>query len=392
MFETTNLEAIIIAMHLALVILFLIFVRYSTREKRVEEPREIEEKIPLATESTEEEPIAPAAEETVPPPVGESEILEEPPLETEPPPEPAPPSVSLEEGLKKTREGFFGRIGAILSRKKTIERETIAEIEELLFTADIGVQTADKLLSFIKEALDRDKLNDPAELQKALKEHIRKILSVPAPPLEFDSKKPFTIMIVGVNGVGKTTTIGKLAEKFRKEGKSSLLAAGDTFRAAAVEQLEIWANRSQAGFVKGKPNADPSAVIFDGIKTAKQMNIDIVLADTAGRLHTKIPLMEELKKIKRVMSKAREGAPDEIWLVLDATTGQNAIAQAQQFKEALGEITGIIITKLDGTAKGGVIVGISEQFKIPVRYIGIGEKTEDLRPFDPQTFADALFD
>ncbi len=294
--------------------------------------------------------------------------------------------------LSKTRESITGRLDKIFFGKKEITEELLDEIEEILFTSDIGVETAQELIDTIREKVSRKELKDPEKLKKALKEEILNFLKTPEEKkLVYPEGEPLVIMMVGVNGVGKTTTIGKLAYQMNKEGKKVLLVAADTFRAAAAEQLSIWAERAGAELVKREEGTDPSAVVFDSLDIAKKKGHDVVIIDTAGRLHTKKNLMEELKKIKRVCAKKISNAPHEIWLVLDATTGQNAISQAQMFHEALG-LTGIILTKLDGTAKGGVIVGISHQLKIPILFVGIGEAIDDLKPFEPEWFVKALFD
>ena len=258
----------------------------------------------------------------------------------------------------------------------------VDEIEKVLLTADIGVKTSQKLLEEIRSSLSRSELKDPDAVWAFLRQRSTEMLSLPAPDVDFGSAKPFVLLVIGVNGSGKTTTIGKLAARLAGDGKKVLMAAGDTFRAAAAEQLEVWAGRTGAAIVRGKEGADPSSVIFDGIKRAATEGFDVAIADTAGRLHTKTDLMQELQKVRRVVGKAAPGAPHETWLVIDSTSGQNAIAQAQIFTEAMA-VSGIVLTKLDGTAKGGVILGIADQLKIPVRYVGIGEKVEDLRPFDP---------
>lgn len=263
------------------------------------------------------------------------------------------------------------------------------ELEEILVTADIGVRTTEKLLADMRASIGRKEMDDPGAVRERLKAAISSLVQVPA-PAESPHESPRVIMVIGVNGVGKTTTIGKLAARFTSEGKKVVLAAGDTFRAAAAEQLEIWAERSGSRIVRGAENGDPASVIFEAVQAAKREGADICLADTAGRLHTKVNLMEELKKVHRVMGKAHPGAPHEVLLVLDATTGQNAITQAKQFKEAV-DVTSLALTKLDGTAKGGVVVAICEELRIPVRYIGIGEAAEDLRDFDAAAFVDALF-
>ncbi|MGM0597481.1 MAG: signal recognition particle-docking protein FtsY [Myxococcota bacterium] len=299
---------------------------------------------------------------------------------------------TLKEGLKKTRKGFISRIGKLFSFKKEIDEDILEELEEVLFTSDIGPQTANKLMDIIKDKLSRKELGSNKAIWQTLREVSLDILDIENKPFAYPEDGPFVILVVGVNGVGKTTTIGKMALRLKNEGKSVLLAAGDTFRAAAIEQLEVWArDRVQCEFVRGKEKADPSSVIFDAIKKAKKENIDVVIADTAGRLHTKVNLMEELKKIRRTCNKASEGAPHETFLVLDATNGQNALHQADIFKKAM-DFSGIIITKMDGTAKGGVILGICDKMKVPVKYIGIGEQVEDLRVFDAEDFVVALYD
>lgn len=299
----------------------------------------------------------------------------------------------LNDGLAKTRStGFVSRLGKLFARKK-IDEALLDELEEVLFTADIGPKTADRLLSAIKEGLSKTDLEDPKVVWQMLREESIDILDINASELSFEKpneEDPFVLLVLGVNGAGKTTTIGKLAAKLKAEGKKVLLAAGDTFRAAAVDQLEVWAERSDATIVKGNDGQDPSSVIFDAIRKGKEGGYDVVIADTAGRLHTKVELMDELKKVGRVCEKALPGSPHETWLVLDSTTGQNAIAQAIHFKEAMN-VTGIVLTKLDGTAKGGVVLGISEEMKVPIRYIGIGEKIDDLRPFSPDAFVSALY-
>ena len=278
----------------------------------------------------------------------------------------------------------------------------LAELEEILFSADVGVHTATHLLESVRERLARRELTDPSKVKAALREEIERILSLgtggPAseaghgglPDLPPGAAPPQVVMVVGVNGTGKTTTVGKLAARLGQAGKSVLLGAGDTFRAAAGEQLDVWADRAHVPIVRGKDGSDPGAVLFDAVARAKVEQIGAVLCDTAGRLHTKAGLMDELKRIERTLEKAHGGAPHEVLLVVDATTGQNAIAQARQFNDALG-VTGIVLTKLDGTAKGGVIIGICDELKIPIRYVGIGEKISDLKPFDPHEFVEALF-
>jgi fused signal recognition particle receptor len=298
---------------------------------------------------------------------------------------------ALSPGLAKTRAGWVARLGQLFSGKREIDPALVDELEKVLLTADIGVRTSQKLLGDLRKSLDRKELGEPSAVWEFLRQRCREVLSVGAPPVDFSTHNPFVLLIIGVNGSGKTTTIGKLAAQLRAEGRTVLLAAGDTFRAAATEQLEVWGARVDVPVVRGKEGADPSSVIFDAIRRAKAEGIQVVIADTAGRLHTKTDLMQELQKVRRVVGRAEEGAPHETWLVIDATSGQNAIAQAQIFTQAMS-VSGIVLTKLDGTAKGGVILGIADQLGIPVRYIGVGERVEDLREFDPDEFVEALFE
>jgi fused signal recognition particle receptor len=298
---------------------------------------------------------------------------------------------SLRKGLAKARSeaGFLGRLAHLFAGKKDIDPTIADQVEEILLTSDVGVATTQAILTRLRDALGKNELSSSQAVWNSLRAEATRILSLGGGRLKL-SAKPTVVFVVGVNGVGKTTSIGKLATKLKSEGKSVVLAAGDTFRAAAVAQLEIWGKRVGCDVVKGKEGADPGAVIFDAIQKAKQENIDVVLADTAGRLQTKVPLMDELKKVARTMQKALEGAPHETLLVLDATIGQNATSQAKMFQEAI-PLTGIVLTKLDGTAKGGVILGISDELKIPVRYVGLGERAEDLREFIVDDFVEALF-
>jgi fused signal recognition particle receptor len=332
-------------------------------------------------------------EQELPRPAEKAPPPARPPVEEIAPP-PAPPPVkgaALRAGLAKTRSGFIAKIGALLAGKKEIDAATFDQLEEVLLTADIGVKTSQKLFDAVKKDLTRDELADPEHIWAHIRAQSEKILAVGAPPLDLDRARPVVILMIGVNGVGKTTTLGKLAAKYARAGKKVLMAAGDTFRAAATEQLEIWGQRTGSPVVKGKEGGDPSSVIFEAVKRAQAEGFDVVLADTAGRLHTKTNLMDELAKVRRVVQKAMEGAPHETFLVVDATTGQNAIAQAQMFQQAMS-LTGIILTKLDGTAKGGVILGICDELKLPVRYIGVGEKVDDLREFEPDEFVAALYE
>lgn len=296
----------------------------------------------------------------------------------------------LRKGLTKVREkeGFFGRLKALFAGKKEIDPNIVEQIEEVLLTSDVGVKTTARLLDAIKNKLAKNELGDTDRVWEALREDATSILSIGGGGITL-SARPTVVLIVGVNGVGKTTTIGKLATKLKAEGKKVVLAAGDTFRAAAVQQLKVWGKRVDVEVVAGKDGADPGSVIHDAITRAREIGADVVLADTAGRLHTKTNLMDELTKVSRTMSKACEGAPHETLLVLDATNGQNALQQAGMFKEALA-LSGIVLTKLDGTAKGGVILGICAEYGLPVRYIGIGERAEDLRDFVPEEFVEAM--
>jgi fused signal recognition particle receptor len=327
-------------------------------------------------------------------PKAEGAVARAPDRAVEPEPEPEAPTdaearEAYKAGLAKTRGGFVARMGKLFGRKK-IDAQTLDELEEVLFTADIGPRAADRIFQAVKGGLSRDELDDADKIWARIRTTSKAILSVDAPPVAMAGKKPFVLLVLGVNGVGKTTTIGKLAQKWKLEGKSVLLAAGDTYRAAAAEQLEVWADRAAVPIVRGKQNGDPSSVIFDAIKKGVDEGFDIVICDTAGRLHSNSGLMDELKKVRRVADKAMAGAPHETWMVLDATTGQNAISQAKTFKADM-EITGIVLTKLDGSAKGGVVLGICDELKVPVRFVGVGEKIGDLRPFDPAAFVEALY-
>ncbi|MFO0594799.1 MAG: signal recognition particle-docking protein FtsY [Myxococcaceae bacterium] len=299
---------------------------------------------------------------------------------------------TLAAGLAKTKkEGFMARLAGLFGGgAKPVDEGVLAELEEVLFTADIGVKTASALVEHAREKA-KSKTLGSAELKGVIREEVKRIVTLPANTKLGGGGPPHVIMVVGVNGAGKTTTIGKLAAKAKADGKKVLLGAGDTFRAAAAEQLDVWAERAGAELVKGKEDADPASVVFDAVKKGVADKVDLVIADTAGRLHTKANLMEELKKVRRVMDKACPGAPHEVLLVLDSTNGQNAIAQARQFHDAVG-VTSIALTKLDGTAKGGVIIGICDELKVPVAWAGVGEKVADLKAFDPKEFVEALFD
>lgn len=299
---------------------------------------------------------------------------------------------TLDQGLEKSRQGFFEKMTKAVVGKSTVDEEVLDDLEEVLIASDVGAETTIKIIQRIEERVARDKYVNTAELDKILREEISALLlKNPHPTENIDSsKKPFVIMVVGVNGVGKTTTIGKLAHQFKSEGKKVVLGAADTFRAAAVDQLTIWSERVGVPIVKQGMGADPASVAFDTVQSAVAQNADVVIIDTAGRLHNKINLMNELSKIKRVMQKVLPDAPHEILLVLDGSTGQNAFEQAKQFTAAT-EVTALAITKLDGTAKGGVVIGISDQFQIPVKYIGVGEQINDLQIFNGEEFVDSFF-
>lgn len=302
----------------------------------------------------------------------------------------------LKQGLSKTRQSFTDSLASLVLGRKEIDDDLLDDLEMILLTADVGIEATDKIISNLTQQVSRKELKDPEALITALKTQLQEIIDPMSQPLDIDSHLaqnggPFVILMVGINGVGKTTTIGKLAKKFQLEGKSVMLAAGDTFRAAAVEQLQTWGERNNVPVVAQKTGADSAAVIFDAIQSAKAKNIDVLIADTAGRLHTQSNLMEELKKVKRVMAKVDEKAPHEVMLVIDAGTGQNALNQAKQFGEAV-DVSGVTLTKLDGTAKGGIVYALAEQQQIPIRFIGVGESIDDLRSFDSKDFTEALFD
>jgi fused signal recognition particle receptor len=302
---------------------------------------------------------------------------------------------TLDKGLEKSKDNFFSKLGKALVGKSTVDDEVLDNLEEILVSSDVGVETTLKIIERIQTRVARDKYMNTSELDRILKEEVAALLSetnaselndfeIPA------GKRPYVIMVVGVNGVGKTTTIGKLASQFHKRGLKVVLGAADTFRAAAVDQLKLWGARVGVPVVAKGMNTDPSAVAFEAVKEGSEQNADVIIIDTAGRLHTKVNLMAELSKIKRVMQKVIEDAPHEVLLVLDGSTGQNAVVQAREFTKVT-EVTALAITKLDGTAKGGVVIGISDEFKIPVKYIGVGEKLDDLQIFNKTEFVDSLF-
>ena len=297
----------------------------------------------------------------------------------------------IKQGLKRTKEVLTAPIQDLVRGKKEISPEMLEELEAIMIGADIGVHTTTEILTSIRDQVSRDVLKDPAELHSTVKAEIRKILSInDAAPQQVTDGEPFVIFMVGVNGVGKTTTIGKLANRFKKEGKSVLLCAADTFRAAAIEQLEVWSKRSDVPLVRQNQGSDPSAVLYDALRSAKAKNMDVVIVDTAGRLHTKHNLMSELEKMTRVGKKEIAGSPHEVLLVMDATTGQNGLTQAKEFTKSSG-VTGLVLTKLDGTAKGGVVVAIARELKIPIRFVGVGEQIDDLVEFSADAFVESLF-
>ena len=296
----------------------------------------------------------------------------------------------LKSGVQKTRDGLVSRIEDVISGKKQIDAELLDELEYTLISADIGVTTTNEILDRIRERVDRKMVGDAGELRGLIREYLLEILVANDRPLAYVEEPPAVIMVVGVNGAGKTTTIGKLTAHLKGDGHSVLLCAADTFRAAAIEQLEVWADRTSTRMIRQKTGADPSAVVFDALQSAKAEKVDYVIVDTAGRLQTKANLMAELDKMSRTAKRVIPDAPHEVLLVLDATTGQNGLEQARKFTETSG-VTGIVLTKLDGTAKGGVVVAIAREMGLPIRFIGVGEKVEDLLPFDPEAFIDSLF-
>lgn len=297
----------------------------------------------------------------------------------------------LKAGIQKTRSGLVDRIEDVLAGKKQIDADLLEELEYTLITADLGVRTVQDILERIRQRVDRKMASDASEIRGLIREHILELLSASETPIRMVTTPPAVVMLVGINGAGKTTTIGKLANRFIGEGRKVLLCAADTFRAAAIEQLEVWAQRAGVDMVRQKTGSDPSAVVFDALQAAKARGVDYVIVDTAGRLHTKENLMAELEKMRRTAQRVVPGAPHEVWLVLDATTGQNGLEQARKFTESAG-VTGVVLTKLDGTAKGGVVVAIARELSLPIRFVGVGEKIGDLLPFEPEQFVESLFD
>ncbi|HBF93338.1 MAG TPA: signal recognition particle-docking protein FtsY [Marinobacter adhaerens] len=385
-----------------LALLVLVFVLdIAGNRSRAPRPKPVPQRKPEVSKGPAPEPEegeieAPAAEPQ-PEPVAEPEPTPEPEPAEEPQKAPEPePQVSvferIKKGLGKTRASLTGGLSDMFSLGKKIDEELLEEIETTLLMADVGVTATSEIIDSLTDKLERNQLKDGEALRKALRDELHGLLKDVTKPLQIDSgKTPYVILMVGVNGVGKTTTIGKLTKKFQNEGKSVMLAAGDTFRAAAVEQLQVWGERNKVPVVAQHTGADSASVIFDAIQSAKSRGVDVVIADTAGRLQNKDNLMQELEKVVRVMKKLDESAPHEVMLVLDAGTGQNALSQAQVFQQAVG-VSGITLTKLDGTAKGGIVFAIARQLQLPIRFIGVGEQVDDLRSFDAETFVDALFD
>ncbi|WP_166256825.1 signal recognition particle-docking protein FtsY [Marinobacter salicampi] len=387
-----------------LVFLVLVFVlELVGARRRMPKPKRIPQRKPEVGEGVKPQPKPEPEAKEIPLPV-------EPEPEKAPVPAPEPekelpavqkpkevePTVSvferIRQGLGKTRSNLSSNLTGLFSVGKTVDEDLLEEIETTLLMADVGVTATSEIIDSLTSKLERKQLKDGAALRTALKNELRGLLATSAQPLEIKSdKKPFVILMVGVNGVGKTTTIGKLARQFQNEGKSVMLAAGDTFRAAAVEQLQVWGERNKVPVIAQHTGADSASVIYDAVQSAAAREVDILIADTAGRLQNKDNLMSELEKVVRVMKKLDDQAPHEVMLVLDAGTGQNALSQAQVFQQAVG-VSGITLTKLDGTAKGGIVFAIARQLQLPIRYIGVGEQVEDLRQFDAETFVDALFD
>jgi fused signal recognition particle receptor len=300
----------------------------------------------------------------------------------------------LKEGLAKTRDTLAGKVSRLVATRTTIDDDLLEQLEEILIAGDVGVGTSTEIIEGLRQTVKKEGYTDPAQLNELLKQEIQtRFAGTPAAvddPFALPEDRPYVIMVVGINGVGKTTTIGKLAHEYVRSGKNVVIAAADTFRAAANEQLEIWAQRAGATIIQQLRGSDPAAVAFDGVQAATARRADVVIIDTAGRLHTKVNLMEELKKIRRVLQKLSPAMPHEVLLVIDASTGQNGLQQAKQFAAAVG-VTGLVLTKLDGTAKGGIVLAISKTLNVPVKFVGVGEKLGDLQPFEPQAFIEALF-
>jgi fused signal recognition particle receptor len=391
-------ELIKLAIAAGVIVLVILLLRWAAARSRAKAPTSARDRLGVAPA---EEAAKPRRQRKKPRPgeppktpqeakEAEAEAAErEPEAVEEEVPTDAEAAAAYKASLAKTRGGFVAKLGKLFG-KKTIDAETLAELEEVLFTADIGPRAADRIFQSVKTGLSKNELEDAGKIWAQIRKTSKDILNLGTKPVDMTTRKPFVLLVLGVNGVGKTTTIGKLAKQLSDEGKKVILAAGDTFRAAATEQLEEWGKRANVPVVRGKAGGDPSSVIFDAIKRGVDEGFDVVICDTAGRLHSNAGLMDELKKLRRVSDKAMPGAPHETWMVLDATTGQNAISQAKTFKTDM-EITGIVLTKLDGSSKGGVVLGICDELKVPVRFVGIGEKIGDLRPFDPAAFVEALY-
>jgi fused signal recognition particle receptor len=402
--DSSTVIYIVIGIAVVAAIYFLFFRAKQVppaEEKKPLEPKREKEPAPARPKEKEKESIRPAGEAprrplpSKPPPpeaLASEHVL---PVDDSERKQPKARQLDKEEvaglrkGLSAARGGFIARLTALFTGKKEFDPALLEQLEEVMLTSDVGPKTTRDILERLRQRLDKNEIKDADGAWAALREEATRILGLPGGKIRF-SGKPTVVLMVGVNGVGKTTTIGKLATHYNADGKKVMLAAGDTFRAAAVQQLEVWGKRVNADVVKGKEGADPGAVAFDATTKAKEGGADLLLVDTAGRLHTKTPLMDEIKKVKKTIAKALDGAPHETLLVVDATTGQNALNQAQMFKDAI-DLTGIILTKLDGTAKGGIVLGICDELKIPVRYIGLGERAEDLREFHPEEFVEALF-
>jgi fused signal recognition particle receptor len=388
----TNLVIAVVAAAVVLLglVIFLIQRRAPELPKETERKEPAKPELPTAAEAAREGAVKEARKEAPAAPAAAA---------VEAPAEEAPSAAAVDhdrdvaairKGLANTRGGLIARLAKLFGSRPTVDESLLDQIEEVLITSDVGVKTSERILAKLREQMSSGELTDADSVWKSLRQLAVEVLDVPAKPIEL-ANKPSLMLIVGVNGAGKTTTIGKLAARYAASGRKVLLAAGDTFRAAAVFQLEVWAKRVNCPVVTGKEGADPGAVIFDAVKKAQAEGFDLVIADTAGRLHTKVPLMEELKKVDRTAQKALGGrGADEILLVLDATTGQNAVQQMHMFREAL-QVSGVVLTKLDGTAKGGMILGIVDEHRVPVRFIGLGERIEDLREFDATSFVEALF-
>jgi fused signal recognition particle receptor len=398
---TTTTVAIVVALLVLVIGAFIAFTRGRTGaglQPHAEPPRSTKPLAPVRrTIEAEPAKAQPAPErisaESVPPSavISERARVSVPKAATA---ETASPSTKkdvagLRKGLAATRGGFIAKLTALFQGKKEVDPAILVQLEEVMLASDVGPKTTQSILARLRESLDRNELQDSEAMWAALRAEATRILAIGDGPIHV-STKPTVVLMVGVNGVGKTTTIGKLATHYTSLGKKVVLAAGDTFRAAAVQQLEIWGRRVGVEVVRGKEGADPGAVAFDATTRAKELGADLLLIDTAGRLHTKAPLMDEIKKVRKTIAKAMDGAPHETLLVLDATTGQNALQQASMFRDAL-DLTGIVLTKLDGTAKGGIVLAICDELHVPVRYVGLGERAEDLREFQADEFVEALF-